>query len=830
MATSEDLSKRLSELYRCVDDLKACASKDPDQIEKILSSALEKLEASMEELSAADEELCQQNEELVEAAEEREKNLSEISEANERLRESEERYRSLFSGMTEGFALHEIICDDQGMPIDFRFLDINPAFEELTGLRREDVIGKTHNEVLPDDNPRWVKEYGAVALTGKSTRFENYSPVLKRHYEVFAYRSAPLQFAVLFMDITERKRAEEELRYHADLVENVSDAIISTDRELKIRSWNKGAERVYGWQADEVIGRVGSDILRTTFPEWLSRETIARDIFEKGGWDGELIQKTKDGRDITVHARSMAIKDEAGNVIGGVSISHDITERKQAEEERQRLTSELADRASELQAVLDAAPAAIWIAHDPQCWKITGNAYADQLLEAQPGGNISCSALPGDTAVSYKTFRNGIELQPEELPAQIATATGKLVSGAELELVFPDGHSVHLLANAMPLFDAEGHVRGSITAGVDITQIKLGKQALQKANDELERRVQKRTADLAKANVELMKARDVAEAAVEAKAAFLANMSHELRTPMNAVIGFSSLLLDDNLTPDQKDYVERIRNGGEILLALINDILDFSKMEKKKIELEHRPLSLRALAEESLGMVAPAAANKGLNLAYKDTGIGIPKDKMDLLFLPFSQVEASISSQRGGTGLGLAISKRLVELMDGKIWADSIPKVGSTFQFTIEAEVAPGELVDSWGPAATAFENLAEERPMRILVAEDVPSNQKVLVEILKRMGYRADMAADGREVLEALERQPYDLILMDIKMPEMDGIAAAREIRKRWPNNGPKIIAITAYALEGDREKCLEAGMDDYIAKPVKKDDLAALLRNIAI
>ncbi|HWQ19500.1 MAG TPA: response regulator, partial [Methanotrichaceae archaeon] len=164
----------------------------------------------------------------------------------------------------------------------------------------------------------------------------------------------------------------------------------------------------------------------------------------------------------------------------------------------------------------------------------------------------------------------------------------------------------------------------------------------------------------------------------------------------------------------------------------------------------------------------------------------------------------------------------------GEIWADSIPKVGSTFHFTIEAKVAPGKLIDSGRPANAAYENLAEKKPLRILVAEDVPSNQMVLVEMLRRMGYRADMAADGREVLQALERQPYDLVLMDVQMPEMDGLEAAREIRKRCPH-WPKIIAITAYAMEGDREKCIEAGMDEYIAKPVKKDDLASLLCNIS-
>lgn len=547
-----------------------------------------------------------------------------------------------------------------------------------------------------------------------------------------------------------------------------------------------------------------------------------------------------------------------------------ITERKQAEEAlcKAKGESELheRERTAELDTLLDMIPMPIFIVHDKDGTHITGNRAADDLLRIPHGAEVSLNAPAKTRPGHFKAVKDGRELQTDELPAQRA-ARGFKVKDFEFSLVFNDGTVRHVVGYGTPLRDDEGRLRGAICVLVDITGRK-------------------------RAEEELVMAKEAAEAAAEIKAAFMANMSHELRTPMNYIMGMTSLLLEEPLTPELKDCIETIRKGGDEMMVLINDILDFTKAEKEKVALEYHPLSLRALVEESIEMMESLASKKGLNLSFnfsydtpenivldhsrlrqvlvnllsnaikftdegeislsisskplqktnkhqilfavKDTGIGIPPEKMTELFQPFSQVETALSLRRDGIGLGLAASKKFVELMGGEIWARSEVGIGSTFYFTVETGVAPNEDIKpkSEKTIKAIPEMLAEQHqhPLAILIAEDIPSNQKILLEMLKRMGYRADAVADGQEVLRALETRPYDLILMDIMMPDMDGIEATKEIRRRWPQRSPKIIAVTAYALTGDKEKCLAAGMDDYISKPIEMDELQKALSKISI
>jgi len=360
-------------------------------------------------------------------------------------------------------------------------------------------------------------------------------------------------------------------------------------------------------------------------------------------------------------------------------------------------------------------------------------------------------------------------------------------------------------------------------------------------------------------------------------------MSHEIRTPMNGVIGMAELLASTPLAPEQRTQVKAIQVSGRSLLALLNDVLEFSRLESKTLTIERTPFSLRSVVDDCLEIMTPLASAKGLamgssvaegtapallgdehrtkqvllnllNNAIKftsegrvdvalgsrplddgrievrfsviDTGSGIAGEDLDRLFVAFQQVDGSSSRQYGGAGLGLAISKRLTELMGGTITVESISGRGSTFHFTIVGE--PTTLALPSVSDGSRQSRSSGDRSLRILLAEDEAINRIVVLGMLQHLGYQADSVNNGIEVLQALDRKAYDVVLMDIQMPDMDGLEVTRRIRERRGND-LYIIALTAHALSGDRERCLAAGMNDYLSKPLALTDLQNALAAVA-
>ena len=651
----------------------------------------------------------------------------------------------------------------------------------------------------------------------------------------------------------QESRIEEQNRFLKSLTEAIGDGILAADAEGRCTFINPEGERLLGWTREELLGRNLHDVihrqtasgLAIDYAECPLHAPVAAMHPFRSDLDAFI---RRDGTIFPISVVSVPLF-EGERFTGSVVAFQDITSRRQDEDF-------LLSTSSRLSALIESMHSGVLL-EDEHGVMVTANHAFFKLFEVDDLSMISVGEL---TRELFQTCSVNLE-SPADFLSTVdhVIGQGRAVSGVPLHL---NGGRVlefdYVPVYNFPLNPMPEDYRGHLWLFHDVTERTRVAEALRQA-------------------------RDAAESASRAKSDILANVSHEIRTPMNGIIGMTGLALDTELTHDQRQYLEMVHSSAEALLVLINDLLDFSKIEAGRMEIEHIGLSLSKLVRDSVKPLALRAAEKGLavnvelapalpaeligdpgrlrqilinlvgnaikftekgqidvrvavdsldadeivvHFSIRDTGIGIPAEKQSTIFEAFSQADNSITRRFGGTGLGLSICSELVRLMGGRIWVESQPGQGSNFQFTAKLGIGAtkaaltADLPDEAAPGASVG-------ALDILLAEDNPVNQKLAVALLSKRGHRVSVVENGALAVERISQQNFDLVLMDIQMPVLDGFEATARIRALETLHGGHlpIIAMTANAMSGDRERCLEAGMDDYVTKPIRIDELTAAI-----
>jgi len=648
-----------------------------------------------------------------------------------------------------------------------------------------------------------------------------------------------------------------ELKYRKQFTENQAAMLIIDPSSQQIIDANPAACIFYGYKLHELTSKKMQDInvfpteeqngARTHVKTWNS--TVA--TFSHRMADGEV-------KEVEVYSSSVTA---AGRVLLNYII-FDITKRRKAEEA-------LRDSEKKFRELIEGLPSSV-IVFSADMTLSLANAKAHEMLIIKPENHVSDSlVLDGNMTFVHE---DGSVMSIRDIVLGRIFSSRESVRNVVTGIRRPGTPVLWTLLNAYPSFDYIGNLMQAIVTFTDISELKKAQEDLFRAKSDLELAVRK-------ANEFAIKAKE----ASQAKSDFLANMSHEIRTPMNGVIGMTGLLLDTELSPEQREYAETVRLCGETLMTLINDILDFSKVEAGKIDLEVLDFDLRSTLEETSDLLAFKAQEKGLELlciiepdvpsmlrgdpgrirqvimnlagnavkftskgeiAIKvrkvsetdakatlrieitDTGIGIPEDRLEALFTPFTQVDASTTRQYGGTGLGLAISKRLVELMGGNIGVKSKSGIGSTFWFTVELD-------KQRNPPPPQQKLLGDVSGHRILVVDDNETSRKLLSLLLESWRCRHDEVSSPKEAMKTLSdaldsHDPYEIAILDMQMPEMDGESLGRKIKEDQLLQNTMLVMLTSLARRGDAERLSRFGFSAYLTKPVKKSSLHDCLSSL--
>ena len=740
---------------------------------------------------------------------------------------------------------------------DHKILGWNKGAQTIYGYTTEEILGQSNRIFIPpEQSEEFETIFDKVLEEGCVIRFESirkrkdgrkvelaltYSPIKNP-------RGAVIGVSAIVRDITQSKATQQALheadeRYR-DLVHNIPDVAWMVDEQLHITFASPNVEKMLGIPPAEFYRRGAVAWFERVHPDDVDKVKAGSQgvICNGKPFDVKVRVLRADGMWIWTHARSVRTHTTGGIKFASGLLS-DITEQTRAQEAllqsegKYRLLFERnmagVFRCVQAGPFLDCNDAAARILGYDSRHELIGQSSSDIFLDI--------------------TDREASDTKMGEQGS---------VFNQELALRRKDGSVVWVMANTSLIQGSSGpEVEGTF---VDITTRKQAEEQMRVA-------------------------KEAAEAANGAKSQFLANMSHEIRTPMNGVIGMTGLALDTDLNAEQREYLNTVKSSAESLLLILNDILDFSKIEARKLELERVPFSVRDVVQATTRELSLQAQQKKLSLlchfapdvpqteigdpgrlrqvlmnlvgnaikftergeimvlakkltdeadeaifqfSVSDTGIGIPAEKQKSIFEAFVQGDSSSTRQYGGTGLGLAIASQLVGLMGGYIWLESDRGIGSTFHFTARFGVADGKNLQGAAKPEQQAISGAQQKKLHILIADDNVTNSRLATRLVAKQGHSTVVVGSGRAVLKALEKEDFDLVLMDVQMPDMDGFEATSFIREqeRGTQKHLPIIAMTAHAMSGDRERCLEAGMDAYITKPVDAKKLLAAISEAAI
>jgi two-component system, sensor histidine kinase and response regulator len=734
-----------------------------------------------------------------------------------------------------------VVCTPRGNPVDVLqglsagvadYFSTQLPAEELTTRIRSVLSAETDASQIPDPelSVRFLeKEYGISAsreqlLNALVSTLEDLARTGEQHEA----------------ELERRRQAEQKLRdseaLYESLVENLPLNLFRKNLRGSVTFANRKYCEARDATLEEMIGITDYDL----FPAELADKYTADD---RAVMDSRKVFETTEshldpeGNKTYVHVLKSPVYDAEGNVIGIQGIFWDVTDRhlvaEAYEQERFLLTS-----------LLDSIPDNIFFKDREGNYLRVNKAMATRL------GLESPEEAVGKFAASF--FENTPHADAVREGHQRVVDTGQSLVAAEDLVEWPDGSRNWVSITRMPIRNPDGEIAGSFGISYDITNRKLAEETLRQA-------------------------RDAAEAASEAKSNFLANMSHEIRTPMNAIIGMTELVIDTPLTQTQREYLTMVQESGESLLGVINDVLDFSKIEAGRLELDPRPFALRDLLGDTLKSLSvrahrdeielachvdpsvpdlltgdsgrlrqilvnlvgnslkftesgevlldvqqesdPSSAPIRLHFRVQDTGIGIPSGKLKMIFEAFEQADNSMTRRYEGTGLGLAISSRLVELMNGRIWVESELQRGSTFHFLADFELAPDTF-------QTRITNTTSLTGRRVLVVDDNGTNRRILDEILRNWQIEPALAENAAEAIIAVENasrsgRPFDLILTDANMPDVDGFTLVEQLNSRSDLNSPVLMMLTSSGRMGDLTRATELGIAAYLIKPIKQSEL---------